>query len=97
MSISSVASKNRLIVILGIISLIFLALMVRLVIIMFFDAGRLQATAEEQWTREFNVSAKRGDILDRNGNVLAHSSAIDTVYVNNLDFQNHIYSQERNL
>jgi len=88
LAISSVESKNRLIVILGIISLIFLALIVRLAIIMFVDAEKYQAKAEEQWTREFNVSAKRGDILDRNGNVLAHSSAIDTIYVNISDVEN---------
>jgi stage V sporulation protein D (sporulation-specific penicillin-binding protein) len=49
---------------------------------MFIDADELQQKAEEQWTREFDVSAKRGDILDRNGNALAHSAAIDTIYVN---------------
>jgi len=95
LAISSVTSKNRLIVILGIISLIFLALMVRLGMIMFIDAEDLQAKAEEQWTREFNVSAKRGDILDRNGNVLAHSSAIDTVYVNIGDVDNPEYLAQK--
>lgn len=85
MALSSVSSKKRLIVVLGIISLIFLVLIVRLITIMFVDAAELQKKAEEQWTREFNVSAKRGDILDRNGNVLAHSAAIDTIYVNVFD------------
>ncbi len=48
---------------------------------MFVEAEDLKAKAEAQWTRQFDETAKRGDILDRNGNVLAHSSAIDTVYV----------------
>ena len=77
----SISSKNRLIVVLGIISLLFIVLIVRLVNIMFVEAEELQAKAEAQWTRQFDETAKRGDILDRNGNVLAHSSAIDTVYV----------------
>jgi stage V sporulation protein D (sporulation-specific penicillin-binding protein) len=87
LAISSSKSKNRLIIILGIIGLIFLGLVARLFIIMFINADELQAKAEEQWTREFDVSAKRGDILDTNGNVLAHSATIDTIYVNLRDVE----------
>jgi len=77
----SISSKNRLIVVLGIISLLFIALIAQLVNVMFVEAEELKAKAEAQWTRQFDETAKRGDVLDRNGNVLAHSSAIDTVYV----------------
>jgi len=81
-AVSSIKNKNRLIVIFGIIGLVFFGLIFQLVRIMFVEAEDLKAEAEAQWTREFDLSAKRGDILDRNGNVLAHSSSIDTVYVN---------------
>ncbi len=39
----------------------------------------LQTKAADQWTREVTVAAKRGDILDRNGNVLASSASCDAV------------------
>ncbi len=87
----SISSKNRLIVVLGIISLLFIVLIVRLVTIMFVDADELKAKAEAQWTRQFDETAKRGDILDRNGNILAHSSAIETVYVDVADVENAEY------
>ncbi|MEX1308537.1 MAG: hypothetical protein AB1Z19_08415, partial [Eubacteriales bacterium] len=87
----SISSKNRLIVVLGIISLLFIVLIVRLVNIMFIEAEELQAKAIAQWTRQFDETAERGDIIDRNGNVLAHSSAIDTVYVDIKDVEDADY------
>ena len=40
----------------------------------------LQARAENQSERTMDISAKRGDILDRHGRVLAYSVDADTVY-----------------
>ena len=40
----------------------------------------LQARAENQSARTMDISAKRGDILDRHGRVLAYSVDADTVY-----------------
>jgi len=39
----------------------------------------LQSQGEGQWTDDVAVAAKRGSILDRNGNVLAQSASADTV------------------
>ncbi|MEG1392996.1 MAG: penicillin-binding transpeptidase domain-containing protein [Christensenellaceae bacterium] len=39
----------------------------------------LQAQAEDQWTKDVSVNAKRGSIMDRNQVVLAKSSVADTV------------------
>ncbi|MGI5877188.1 MAG: penicillin-binding transpeptidase domain-containing protein [Christensenellales bacterium] len=39
----------------------------------------LQMKAADQWTREVTVEAERGDILDRNGNLLASSASCDAV------------------
>ena len=40
----------------------------------------LQARAENQSARTMDISAKRGDILDRHGRVLAYSVDADSVY-----------------
>lgn len=44
------------------------------------DGEKLQAKAIDQWTRELPVIAKRGDIVDKNGKVLATSQGKFSVY-----------------
>ena len=44
------------------------------------DGEKLQAKAIDQWTRELPVIAKRGDIVDCNGKVLATSQGKYSVY-----------------
>lgn len=55
------------------------ALIVKLFCVMVIDAPELQNKAENQWTRELEVTAQRGDILDANGQVLARSATADSV------------------
>jgi cell division protein FtsI (penicillin-binding protein 3) len=52
----------------------------RLVYLQVHKHAELQARAENQSARTMDISAKRGDILDRNGRVLAYSVDSDSVY-----------------
>lgn len=56
--------------------LILLGLILRLSYIMIFQKSKLYAMATEQWTSEIQIEAKRGNILDRNGNQLAVSADV---------------------
>ena len=60
-------------------------LVLRLGQIMFFQAETLEELAENQWTKEITVSAVRGSILDRNGEVLAQSKSAKSVVLNPSD------------
>lgn len=59
--------------------LLFLVVVVRLFILQIIQHGFFQERSSEQRTRIINLSANRGDILDRNGEILATS--IDTFSV----------------
>ena len=50
--------------------------------IQIIDGKRLSKLAFEQQTLDRNINPKRGTIFDRNGNVLAQSSTVETVTVN---------------
>lgn len=52
----------------------------RLVYLQVHEHAALEARAERQSERTIDVSAKRGDILDRHGRVLAYSVDSDSVY-----------------
>ncbi|MGL5647718.1 MAG: stage V sporulation protein D [Clostridium sp.] len=56
--------------------LIFAALSIRLAAVMIFQHEKLSAGAEEQWTSEVRIDARRGKILDRNGMELAVSANV---------------------
>ncbi|MFZ5975479.1 MAG: stage V sporulation protein D [Bacillota bacterium] len=76
---AALANKKRLIAILVAITLLFFALIIRIGWIQFVNGPSLQQKALDQWTRNFTIKADRGDIVDRNGNILAQSSSADTV------------------
>ncbi|MEQ1898266.1 MAG: penicillin-binding protein [Vicinamibacterales bacterium] len=52
----------------------------RLVYLQVFQHDELEARAERQQLRTVPAPAKRGDILDRNGRVLAASADVDSLY-----------------
>ncbi len=66
----------------GAAALFILVIIARLVYLQIIVADTYAAQAEAQRTCEVEVSAKRGAIYDRNGNVLAMSVDATTVYVN---------------
>ncbi|MCL1905837.1 MAG: penicillin-binding protein 2, partial [Clostridiales bacterium] len=59
--------------------LAFLAVISRLFVIQFVQAGELQEKAEDDRTRDLSVAASRGTIFDRNGNKLAISVTADSI------------------
>src|SRR5687767_3096441 len=56
------------------------AIEARLVYFQVVEHDRLVAAAERQQSRTISAPAKRGDILDRSGRLLAYSVDADTVY-----------------
>ncbi len=60
-------------------SVIYLALVVRLGYIQFAQGDELQEKALDQWTRDIRVEPKRGIIYDRNGRELAVSVSVPTL------------------
>lgn len=70
-----VVRKRMTVVLLGLFLLLFV-LVFRLIYLMVIQGGYLSYKAKEQWTSEVKLSAKRGRILDRNGNELAVSANV---------------------
>lgn len=68
--------KRRLSLALTTLTLIFLALIIRLTYIMLIKREEYSTKAEEQWTSEVRIDARRGSILDRNGVELAVSANV---------------------
>lgn len=69
-------TKNRLIAVFCVLLFVFSILAVRLSYIMIFKKQAYAAGAEEQWTSEVKIDARRGRILDRNGVELAVSANV---------------------
>lgn len=68
--------KNRLKIVYFGLAVIFGLLTIRLLYVMGFQAEKLKAVGSTQWTRSLKISAKRGNILDRNGHELAISADV---------------------
>jgi cell division protein FtsI (penicillin-binding protein 3) len=72
--------RRRLVVIAGAVALWVAGIEGRLVYLQVFENADLLALAERQHERTQSAPAKRGDILDRRGRVLATSVDADTIY-----------------
>lgn len=81
----SLVIRKRLVVLFGIIFFIMLALVVRVGWIQVVQGSELQKLAVEQWTNDITLDAKRGKILDRNGEELAVSASCERVDVYMVD------------
>ena len=57
-----------------------MAIEARLVYLQVVQHAELTARAERQQSRTIEAPAKRGDILDRHGRILAYSVDADTIY-----------------
>jgi cell division protein FtsI (penicillin-binding protein 3) len=72
--------KRRLAIAFGMLLLWAVAIEVRLVYLQVVRYGDLSSRAERQQSRTIEAPAKRGDILDRHGHILAYSVDADTIY-----------------
>ncbi|WP_223066364.1 stage V sporulation protein D [Paenibacillus caui] len=79
MKISGLAIRKRLLWLLFLLCLMFAALVVRLAFVQLVKGGELSAQAEDSWRRNIPFSAKRGEIVDRNGTVLAYNVTTPTI------------------
>ncbi|SFS85102.1 stage V sporulation protein D [Paenibacillus sp. BC26] len=79
MKVSSVTIRRRLFTALLIGILAFSLLAGRLGYVQLWKGEELAAKAEDSWRREIPFSAKRGEILDRNGSMLAYNISSPTV------------------
>jgi stage V sporulation protein D (sporulation-specific penicillin-binding protein) len=71
--VDKVLMKKRMIVAMLLAFLVFIGLTVRLGYVMFVKGTTYKSLATQQWTSDVRINAKRGSILDRNGNELAVS------------------------
>ncbi len=74
-------NKKKILVVFLCASLILLGLIGRLVYLMVFDAEYYQKKAESLHEREREIKAARGEIVDRNGTVLATNKTVCTISV----------------
>jgi cell division protein FtsI (penicillin-binding protein 3) len=72
--------KRRIVAVACLLGLWVVGIEARLVYLQIFNHAELVARAERQQLRTQAVPAKRGDILDRRGRVLATSVDVDTIY-----------------
>ena len=79
-SFSQEQFRTRLRLVLGALILIAVALVVRAVDLQMFDEGFLEGQGDARFTRVAKLSAVRGGIYDRNGEPLAASTPVDTVW-----------------
>ena len=68
--------RKRMVLTLWFIIAVFSLLIIRLSYIMLVKREEYSSRAEDQWTSEVRIDARRGRILDRNGNELAVSANV---------------------
>ncbi|TDF96690.1 stage V sporulation protein D [Paenibacillus piri] len=79
MRASNVTVRRRLFAALIVGTVLFFALIVRLGYVQIWMGPELAAKAEDSWRRNIPFAAKRGEILDRNGEKLAYNISSPTV------------------
>lgn len=73
--------KKRLITVIMLLAFIFILVIFRLGYVQLFWGGELRNRAYGQWMRQLPLVAERGDVLDRNGKIIASSKRVYDVYV----------------
>ncbi len=80
MKASASVMRKRILVAFIALAAVFIALFGRLFYLQIIDGGWLRAKAAEQWYRDLPLKAARGKILDYNGETLADSKDVFTLY-----------------
>ena len=80
MKISQVTVRRRLFLVLIGVIIAFGVLAIRLGYVQLWNGAKLSKLAEDSWRREIEFTAKRGDIVDRNGVKLAYDVSTPTLY-----------------
>ncbi len=75
-------TKKRIRIMLFIVIIIFIILLIRLFWIQVIQGKRLKQMAQEQQNLDREISAKRGIIYDRNGEILAMSASSEIITIN---------------
>ncbi len=81
MNNSLVKTRMRLLITYLSIAFIFILLIVRLFVVCIIDSDFLVKKGNEQWYRDLPLRADRGEITDRNGNVIVGNQSVYTVYL----------------
>ncbi|CDQ40211.1 MULTISPECIES: stage V sporulation protein D [Virgibacillus] len=79
--VSAVTTKKRIVAVFLIGVLIFTVIDIRLGYVQFMIGDKLMGQATELWTRDIEFEPERGNILDRNGEVLAENVTAPSVVV----------------
>ena len=87
--------KSRLYIVSVIVFCLLGFLVLRLAWVMIVSGRSLEAKANSEWQKEVSVTAKRGDVLDRNGSVLVSSANVYRIDFDLDTVRNHI--KENNL
>ena len=80
MKVSKVVTRRRMLWTLLGLAVLFGSLAVRLAYVQLYQGEKLSDKAEESWRRNIPYTAKRGEILDREGVALAYNVSSPTVY-----------------
>lgn len=73
--------KRRMLILLSIFVSLFIFMIIRLYQVQVVEGAKLQERADEQHTRDRDITPTRGNILDINGNVIATSASVFTIGV----------------
>ncbi|EGT3615200.1 stage V sporulation protein D [Clostridium perfringens] len=87
-------NEGRVLIFLLAITIIFLSLVGKLIYITLFRSKDYKAMAEEQWTNEIQIDARRGRILDRNNRELAVTANVFRVDLDLVTLRNYIEDKE---
>ena len=80
MKVSKVVTRRRMLWTLLSLAVLFAALVVRLAYVQLSKGEELSAKAEDSWRRNIPFTAKRGEIVDRQGVALAYNISSPTIY-----------------